>query len=202
MKRTKIINLARFKKTQPTHSVAVALTASALVSCSSTQDVEVYQNVADCIDSNPMLDSACEAAYQRALRDAYRTGPKYGSLLECELEFGEGECTDYHTRSNQHWFMPMMAGFIFGRAYDHDDHDYDSSPLYSSKRKYSKYYRKWATADGALYGKQRYGKISLKSSALTAKPSVSGTVSRGGFGSMAASKSSSSVSGFKGGWGG
>ncbi len=187
--------------------VGGAIAGSVLLSACGQSDaeVQVYQSADDCSNSNPELAEQCQAAYQQALAESADTAPKYDRRSDCEADFGGGSCTPYQYQGNS-WFMPAMAGFMFGRMLD--GNRYSHTPVYSSRNPYSPYYGQWSTANGHRLGKASYGKrMSVGKEALAPKPKVTRTISRGGFGSTAQAKSSwkssksSSRSGSRG-WGG
>lgn len=212
MKRTKTINLHSMRKgrrTWPAKPLAVAVAAAVMVGCSSDREAQIYRDVAQCI-AETGLEGACQSAHDYALASSHRSGPKYGSLGDCAYDFGRDNCVPYSDGVNN-WFMPAMAGFMLARGFDDDEYELDidihTAPLYSSSRRSSSMYGKWSTVDGNLLGKKRYGKVTTSSDAFKPKPSVTRTMSRGGFGSTVAAKSnwggkaSGSKSSSKG-WGG
>ena len=206
MKRSKSINLARMRKKPRAFALkplSTAIAAGFLVACSNnSQEAMVYRDAQDCSEDNPSLADQCEAAYQKALADAAKSGPKYRKEYDCEFEFGDGMCMPYDNNGND-WFMPVMAGFLFSQALDRSY--YRSAPFYTSYERRSPFYGHWISVDGHNYGRSRYGKtVKVDNKAFKPKPKVTRTVSRGGFGSTVTAKSSrGSGSSFKsGGWGG
>ena len=212
MKRTKSINLDRMRKSAHLgrfKPIVYTVAAATLAACgNSSRDAQVYQDVAACVRDNPELGQQCEAAYQKALTDSYKSGPKYRNERECVEEFGSNNCVVYKAPSGQSWFMPAVAGYLFARALDRRNF-YHSAPLYTSHSLYSPFYGRWTTVDGSLYGRRQYGRIKVNEKVFDSKPPVTRTISRGGFGSTVAAKakwggsSSRSHGGsFRGGWGG
>ncbi len=205
MKRTQSINLERMRKRRISpysfKPLALAVAAITLVACSSnTREAKIYKNVAHCVDDNPELEQECEVAYQQALAQSARSGPKYSREAICFEEFGPNNCVPYAAPNGQNWFMPAVAGFMLAQALDR--RSYVSSPLYTSYSPFSPLYGRWSTVDGNSYGKQRYGSIRVGEDAFKPKPAVTRTISRGGFGSTVAAKSSWGGSSSRGGWGG
>lgn len=203
MKRTTRIDLSKMRK-QPQRFVlkplALAVATASLMACGgSQQQATAYQSVDECKRDNPSLGAQCEQAYDQALSEAARSGPKYRSERDCVAEFGANNCVPYSTHSGNNWFMPAMAGFLLGRALDRPD-SYYSSPLYTSYSRYSPAYGRWTTVDGRLQGAKRSGAIKTSPQVFKPKPTVTRTISRGGFGSSVAAKSS--WGGSRGGWGG
>lgn len=211
MKRSKHVVLASMKKNWRPVSIAsmsapmTAVLATAVLSgCSdSADDAVIYQSLNDCVDDNPDSTEQCQAAYQFAIQEASRTAPKYNSRYDCEAEFGSNACVQ---PQGNNWFMPAMAGFMFARMMD-NNHGYYSQPMFRSYYPGSIFYDRWTTADGNDYGRSSYKKTKVRVSKdhMKPKPTVSRTISRGGFGSTVSAKSgwssSRSSSGSKG-WGG
>ncbi|MBV1787410.1 DUF1190 domain-containing protein [Marinobacterium sp. D7] len=189
MKRTKSIDLTRMRK-QPrfrvTKLVAAVAGASLVTGCSSdSQDAMIYKTLQDCTKTNPGLEAECKAAYEDALEEAAKTAPKYRTQNDCEAEFGR--CVVYRD-SSTNLFMPLMAGYMMARAVDR--REYDSTPVFSG---YGHLYGGYYGADGTRYGGRSSAgstRVSVPSDAFKPKPTVTRTISRGGFGSTAAAKSS------------
>ncbi|WP_444885395.1 DUF1190 domain-containing protein [Microbulbifer sp. PSTR4-B] len=190
MKRSKNINLARMRKGRGASFVlrplAMGITV-ALVGCSSDEEVKVVSSVEDCVNNTQLDEAQCEAAYQKALAEAERTGPKYANLSQCETEFGS--CRE----SSSGFWMPLMTGFMVASLLNDNDRRYHSyghyNPVYRYSASGSRYYDRLMTADGQVIG--RYGKNSytVDKTAMDPKPKVTKTVSRGGFGAVASAKS-------------
>jgi uncharacterized protein YgiB involved in biofilm formation len=181
--------------------LTMAIAATTLVACDSGREAKIYSNADHCIRENPNLSEECQTAYKQAKAEAMRSGPKYQSESSCESEFGRDNCIPYRSHDGHNWFMPAVAGFLLAKALDRNR--YDTSPLFTSYSRYSPGYGQWATVDGDLYGRRRFGSINVSDNAFKPKPAVTKTISRGGFGSRVSAKSSWAGSGsFRGGWGG
>lgn len=209
MKRSRNINLDLMRKESVKRfhlrPLVIGVAAAVLSGCSSDEQVKVVKSPEDCASSTELSLEQCEAAYMKALDEAERTGPKYSSRAMCEAEFGAGQCTT--PRSGGSTFIPLMAGFMVGQALSSRNEPYRGSynPVYRYSRPYSSLNNRIMTADGTVigdYGKRSY---TVNKSSLKSKPSVTRTVSRGGFGAVASAKSSwggGRASGRSGGWGG
>lgn len=174
-----------------------------LVGCSDTQKGKIYKTVDQCVADHPDRAERCENAYQRALSEAERSGPKYRSLNDCAVDFDRSQCVE---RRSSGMFVPLMAGFMLGRLMD-NNRGYQSAPIYTSYRYGSPLYGTWHGTDGTNYGSSNYRVVRTDKRAFKSKPAVTRTMSRGGFGSVAKAKASwsssrSSSGGFRGGWGG
>ena len=202
MKRTKLINLDRMRKKTVglrLKPLVLGVAAFSLIGCIDSRKANVYASVNHCVNENPAMAGQCEAAYQTAVKESARSGPKYRSERECISEFGQRNCVPYRTQSGHDWFMPAVAGFMMARALNNNV--YHSLPLYSSTAYGSSMYGRWATADGRSYPK-RYGSMNVVGDAFKPKPAVSRTMSRGGFGSTVAAKSNWGGRSSRSGWGG
>lgn len=193
MKRSKFIDLNFMRKVSPkfiVRPIALGVSAAILSACgNSNQEVVFVNNVEDCIANTEFDLQQCEAAYQQALAEAERTGPKYRSMQTCESEFGTGQCMQ---QSSGSFFMPLMAGFLINELlFDRDRRYYSGyyNPVYRYNRPYSKYHDVIMMADGTTIGKHGKKKFKLDKSVTSRKPAVTRTVSRGGFGSVASAKS-------------
>jgi len=198
MKRTRTINLERMRKVIGSRFVIRPLAlgiAAALAGCAQKEEVKVVTSVDDCVNNTELDQQQCEVAYKSAVAEAARTGPKYRSEELCESEF------DNCRASSGGFWMPLMTGFMVGSMLNNRDRHSYYNPVYHYSRAYSRYNDRLMTADGQVVG--RYGKTSytVDRSATKPKPTVTKTVSRGGFGSVASAKSSWG-GGRSGGWGG
>jgi len=206
MKRSKNINLERMRKTKPLKfkPIAAAVATALLVSCgNNTREAQIYTSVEDCKVKNPSLIQECEQAYQSALQESANSGPKYSSERNCEAEFGNHNCVPYRAPTGNNWFMPALAGFMFAQMLDRnrDYYYYNSSPVYTSYSRHSPFYGRWTTVDGNMYGSVSRRTVRVDNDAFKPKPKVTKTISRGGFGSKVAAKSSWGGS-TRSGWGG
>ncbi len=200
MKRSKSINLDFMRKVPRKgfmfNSLALGV-AVALTGCSQSEQVRVVESVEDCQVSTDLTIEQCEAAYQKAVLEAERTGPKYNNARSCEAEFGYDQCH----RTSSGFFTPFMTGYLVSSMIGNMGRQ-AYNPVYTYNRPYSSYHNKIMTADGSILG--RAGRTSYKvnkSMVSKRKPTVSRTVSRGGFGSVASAKSSWG-GGSKSSWGG
>ena len=109
-KRSTSININRMRKRFAVKPLALGVASIFLSACGSDrQDAMIYTSVDECIDENPSAADVCRAAYEDALAEAIRTGPKFASEYDCEYEFGPNQCRVYDTDSGS-FFMPFMAG--------------------------------------------------------------------------------------------
>jgi len=195
MKRTKNINLNRFRKVHTFWKysalfLAISAGSMFLTGCDEQEKVTVYQTVQDCEyrAQSPEQKNRCALDYQNALAKSSSTAPKYMSKEDCEDEFGYGQCnsqsttaSNVQTTSGSHssfmWF-PLMHGFSSSSS------NYPSQALYSSTRSSSPMYNKFVDAKGNSFGSFAHSNTtSVSRSALSPKPAVTSTVTRGGFGS-------------------
>tara|TARA_Y100001936_G_C15968555_1_gene609750 strand:- start:325 stop:954 length:630 start_codon:yes stop_codon:yes gene_type:complete len=209
MKRTKNINLSAMRKKG--RAFALAPLALAIVTgCAPEpkEQVKFVTSIDDCENTTSMTQEQCEAAYVRAVAEAERTSPRYQYHDDCTREFGE--CR----RNDDGIFVPMMAGMILSELIDEAGDVMEAKykhrnthPVYKYRGSGS-YKNKIMTADGHVIGSPNKSTMTVSKSALKPKPKpkVTKTLTRGGFGSKAAAKSSwgssSKSSSSRGGWGG
>ncbi|CAI1546554.1 DUF1190 family protein [Serratia fonticola] len=203
MKRTKNINKDTFRKSWRSYRVApVALAISAvfmLAGCEQADEtVSLYKNADDCSTSNPSMSEQCTTAYNNALKEAEKTAPKYATREDCVAEFGEAQCTQApaqagmaaESQSSGSMWMPLMAGYMMGRMMGGGG--YAQQPLFSSKNAASPANGKFVDASGKSYGPATAGgrSMTVPKTAMTPKPAVTNTVTRGGFGESVAKQTS------------
>ncbi|WP_100643241.1 DUF1190 domain-containing protein [Alteromonas facilis] len=201
-KRSSSINLHRMRKFFALKPVAVGVASIFLTACGDRQEGVIYTTLDECINDNPASAAdVCKAAYEEALAEAERTGPKFANQNDCEYEFGANQC--HHVDTNQgSFFMPFMAGYMVSELLSPKKRYY-TQPMYTSYSRYSPFRMRWAMADGYVFdGDIRDKRYRVKESTFTKKPAVSRTISRGGFGSTVRAKSSWGSSSRKGSWGG
>lgn len=195
-KRSKFINLSRMRKSVSVAPIAASLL---LMGCGEEKQVaNIYTNLDDCISDNPNAVSQCTLAYENALEEAKRTGPKFASQRDCEYDFGVNQCRSYNSGGSS-FFMPFMAGYMLSNLMSPN---YYSQPLFTSYSRYSPHRNSWLGADGRFYGDNRYKRVKVSKSDFKQKPAVVRTIKRGGFGSTAKAKSSWGSSRSRSGWGG
>lgn len=199
-KRSKHINLRRMRKAFALKPLAVGVAGVMLSACSDDrQDARIYTSLDECKIDNPDAIAQCDAAYQTALDEAARTSPRYTTENDCEHEFGANQC-QYVNNNQGSFFMPFMAGFMVSQLLSPSR--YYSQPLYTSYSPYSSYRSRWVTADGYVFdGDIRKRNYRVRPDAFKPKPTVTRTMSRGGFGSSVRAKSSWGSSSRSGSWG-
>lgn len=198
-KRSKSINLTSMRKSFSVKPLALGVAAIFLAACGDKQEAAVFTSVDDCIDAKPEAAEKCKTAYEDAVKEAERTGPKYNSQRDCESEFGNSQCRVVQ-RDSGSFFMPFMAGYMLSNLMS--PRGYYSQPMFTSHSRNSSYRNRWIGADGHDFGDNRRRTMRVSEKALQPKPTVNKTISRGGFGSSVRAKSSWGSSSKKGGWGG
>ncbi|WP_298444495.1 DUF1190 domain-containing protein [uncultured Ferrimonas sp.] len=205
MKRSNNVRLARFRKSIPTTS-GVALSVSLVLSgCSPAEmqeTAQIYSNVDECVAQYPDQPQLCEQIFGSAQMDHLATAPRFTSQADCETEFGPEACTPApegaqgNPEGNQadgggSWFMPMMMGYMMGNMLS-GGRSTKYAPVYGSRSKTSPLRGKLFTGNGTVVGKAGDRTVRTSPSAFN-KPSAPTRVTRsGGFGKMAAQKSSNS----------
>ena len=159
----------------------------------SNEEVMLVESVDDCQDKTGLSQRECEVAYKNAVAEAQRTGPKYSRRRDCEVEFGYDQCW----RHEQGFFMPFIAGYLVSSVLDSRDR---YNPVYHYGG--SRHYGKIMMPNGTIVGRKGADHYSVPRDALTQKPTVTKTISRGGFGSVASAKSHWGGGKSSGRWGG
>ena len=199
-KRSRYIDLRKMRKGFALKPLAVGIAGIMATGCADDrQDAQIYTSLEDCKTDYPDAAERCDAAYQTALDEASRTSPRFNSEHDCEYEFGPNQCREVNN-SGGSFFMPFMAGFMVSQLLS--PRPYYSQPIYTSYSPYSPFRSKWVTADGYVFdGNIRKRNYKVSPSVYKPKPTVTRTVSRGGFGSSVRAKSSWGSSSRSGSWG-
>ena len=199
-KRSTSINKSRMRKGFSVKPLALGIAAIFLTACGEEQEqATIYTNADECAAANPSMAEQCRTAYQQALEEAQRTGPKYASARDCENEFGNNQCQVVRNESGS-FFMPFMAGYMLSNLMS--PRGYYSQPMFTSYSGNSPYRNRWVGSDGYDFGDQRQRNMRVNKSTFKPKPTVTKTMSRGGFGSSVRAKSSWGSSSSKSSWGG
>jgi len=186
MKRSKTIKLA-FISTVPILFSACSQQTPAV------QD-KAYSSVADCTAAGQFTQDECTAQYNNAMAQHLQTAPRFNSIDSCAQQYGYDQCQPHRDSSGQSFFLPALAGYMVGRAlsqqndYRRDDPRYgyaggsygaySSQPLYKTRDDRTT----WRTA-----GNEPVPAANIPA----AKPMTTAeTLSRGGFGSSSAARSS------------
>ncbi len=196
MKRSRSILLSQMRKTAPqlgwiVKPLTLAVSGALLAGCSQPEEAILIESVDDCVAKTTLNQEQCDAAYAQAEQEALRTAPRYNSQRSCEAEFGYGQC-----HQSGGFFLPFMMGYLFSSAMD----PRFPTTVYRYDRPYSNYHNRVMTADGQVIGTAGRSSYRVNRSVLKPKPTVTRTVSRGGFGAKASAKSS--WGGKSSGWGG
>ncbi|VUD58625.1 hypothetical protein TDB9533_02470 [Thalassocella blandensis] len=207
MKRSKQVLIPRLIKSPSfaLKSLAVAVSSVLAVGCSTKEEVYIFKSIEECDASGKFTEQKCETAYRKALQEAQKTAPRYKNLKDCEYEFGAQNCQEQKSTA-QSFFMPAMAGFMVSQALQGSNYGsshYYNPLFYHYDRGYSRYKSpKWTTSDGVTIGNSASSKASVRKGDMKPKPAVTRTMSRGGFGSTVAAKTSWGGGSKKSSWGG
>jgi uncharacterized protein YgiB involved in biofilm formation len=136
-----------------------------------------YQDVQQCIQDGRVSKDVCEQEYQAALQSRAQQS-HYSSLNDCNAQWGD-QCRPYVTAGGDHWFVPAVAGFMIGRMLGHRHDAY--GPYYGNGA--------WGHGwNGPVY-RDRPDRGSWGGN-MNREPTTAQTLSRGGFGSSGAARSS------------
>jgi len=158
-----------------------------------------YTDVAACVADGNAAD-VCQRAHDAADKTNTTNAPKFKTKEECIAEFGDlcRERAVATSGSEAGFWSPLMTGFLISQLLSSGRPSYlDASPIYRLR---SGQYAQYDDNRGG-YGGGGYGSYSSGGSTSTARsyhpvdvtPNRAVTVSRSGFGSVAAARS---------GWGG
>ena len=206
MKKTRHIDLSLLRKKARKFSLAPISVgiAAALSGCGGEpqEQVRIVSSVDDCVNQTELSLAQCEVAYQQALEEAERTGPRYQQQYLCEADFGQCQ------QSSSGFWSPFVTGYIVAEIIDEVGDAFERkhrrryNPVYTYQKRGSSYRHQIMTADGTFLGTAGKSSYKVPSSATKPKPAVTRTIKRGGFGSQASAKSNWGGGKSSKGWGG
>ncbi|MCD0279077.1 DUF1190 domain-containing protein [Xanthomonas melonis] len=169
-------------------TLMAALPAALATGCGSEQETGVVlQSASDCYQIKQEQGSIeqCLKAYDEASTKHQQSAPRFSTRYECDEQFGS--CTAIQNQGQQSW-IPPMGGFLLGYALGNmsggGGYRYGGAiPLYRDYRSGGFY-----KPNGDL-ASNRIGTVRGRSGAID-MPTRAITVSRSGFGSSAAARSS------------
>jgi uncharacterized protein YgiB involved in biofilm formation len=143
----------------------------------------LYRDVQQCIAEGRVSAEVCDQEYQRALQARAQQAPHFTNMNDCAAQYGD-QCRPYVTSSGDHWFMPALTGFMIGQMLGHRRYDYYGAPsgggtwgggrpVYNDR------------ADRSTWN----GQPDWRNPGMHT-PTTAETLSRGGFGSSGAARSS------------
>ena len=164
------------KRSRSARLVLMGVAPLMLTACEQPQEAFVYPDAEACIAAGVVGADDCRAAYDQALASSESNAPQYPNRADCVTDFSEAQCS---TSPQQGFFLPLMGGFLLGRALD-GGRAYPQ-PLYRPRN------GEWTTPGGYTIGRES-GRVLVDPSAT--KPQRAITQSRAGFGSRAAARGS------------
>lgn len=146
-------------------------------------DANVFETVEQCAASGEYTQAECQQYFDEAKAADAQAAPQYTNQTDCEEEFGPGRCgegPEIDVVHHYHSYFPLRAAILIGAHH--------AQPLY---RPYSNHSFGAFTTYNGMTVSSSTGRTRFSSSVLSSRPSRStGTLSRGGFGSMSRSVSS------------
>ncbi|MHC1480135.1 DUF1190 domain-containing protein [Frateuria aurantia] len=74
----------------------------------------LYTSVASCTAAIHDADT-CQKGYEAASHEAAADAPRFGTLAECESNYGVEDCQRQES-GNQSFFIPLLGGFMLSQA--------------------------------------------------------------------------------------
>ena len=186
------------KRSKTTALLLMSAVPLLLTACGKEEAVQVqeglYTSVQACSDATGD-PSACRTAFANAQAQSADTAPQYASTEECAKDYPAEDCQPQRTSAGTSFIGPMMMGFFMGQMLNGAGRGQvaqapQSAPAYKDNK------QGWAkpaapSSTGGLNTASRIGagKAGLAPTGL--QPNAAPTMSRGGFGSTARSRSSS-----------
>lgn len=183
MKRTKMLTLA-------------IMGSLALAGCSPAEppkaEPTTYKDVSECVKDGKEV-AVCEKSFAEAKALTEQNAPKFGSLAECQAQFGPNGCTG-GSNTQGSFFMPLLMGYMIGNMMSNSSgrsYYEPSRPVYRSARGGTQAAsftngRYTTTPAAPSYAARAAANAPMTSSASRAAT----TSSRGGFGGRSSSSSS------------
>jgi uncharacterized protein YgiB involved in biofilm formation len=172
----------------------LGITSTGFLGCDEVNDepTEVATaagSIQDCVKAG-IDQTVCADAWAKAAAENAKTAPRYATAGDCYSEFGAGGCQQIHTSNGNSVFIPLMTGMLIGnlmadRRDNYNNHHvvvvHNYQPLYRTGGS-------WHTSTNQSFSGS--GKVVIPHSYTAPKPISTTTLSRGGFGSMGAARSS------------
>lgn len=79
----------------------------------SLENTRTYQSIDECVNGGIYTEKACTDSFNNAEQQL----PKFGSIQECELAHGEGNCTQNQRvvrEDGSSWVTPALLGYMVG----------------------------------------------------------------------------------------
>ena len=178
--------------------MAVALPAG-LVACDGGEPTgAVLNTVADCrapqADGQQLDVAQCEAAYQQAVAEHRRVAPRFDNAVQCDQDFGKCEAVQEEGRTS---YVPPMGGFLLGYALAGGfGNNSGGRGIAGGAPLYRDYRGQYLNPNGNPVSRQP-GTVTGKRGSI-ATPARAISVSRSGFGSSSAARSSFGSRGYGG----
>ena len=78
----------------------------------------VFNTLEECIQSGLSTDTECKTNFETAKTLHPDVAPKYKDKEQCEAEYGVGHCETATGSGSSGMFMPMMMGFMAGQMFN------------------------------------------------------------------------------------
>lgn len=166
-------------------TLMAATLPAALAGCDSGPETgAVVQSVDECVSAQHLSRQECQTAYDNAVAQHQKVAPRFQNWGDCNQQFGS--CAPLRDNGVDYYIPPMagfLVGYALGRRNDHYYYGYGGSlPLYRDRS--GGFYK-----PGGDYVSGRSGAVKGAVGRPT-PPARAVTVSRSGFGSSSAARSS------------
>ena len=185
------------KRSKTTALLLMSTVPLLLTACSQEPEVQVseglYTSVEACSEATGD-PSACRTAFADAQKASADSAPQYASREQCAQDYDADKCVEQRTSAGTLFIGPMMMGFFMGQMLNGGNRGLAAGQAPQSAPAYQDKAKGWAKAppagSGGLNTASRIGagKAALQPTGL--QPNRAPTVSRGGFGSTARSRTS------------
>lgn len=202
MKRTKVMNKSRFRKSFLGFAIAATVSFTLTACEQADETVKLYMNSEQCAKESGNTLEQCQTAEKEAQKVAAETAPKFGSYPDCYEEYGsmcQHNPQAASTGSSDSPWMPLMMGYMLGNMMG-SNNSYQAAPMYQDRS------GKWVDNKSRSYDVKPGKAFKVTKSAIQPKAqaprstwsgskssfsSSSKTTTRGGFGSSVGRSSSS-----------
>lgn len=172
--------------------MAVALPAG-LTACGADEPTGVVLNSIEDCRTQQVEVAQCEAAFNQAVAEHQRVAPRFDDAVQCQQDFGQCQAVQEQGHTS---YVPPMGGFLLGYALAGGFSNNGPRGVAGGAPLYRDYRGGYINPNGDMVSRQP-GTVTGKRGSI-ATPARAITVSRAGFGSSSAARSSFGSRGYGG----